>query len=282
MTAARTNQRWMVLAGTFTLLWAPALRSQDLPPAEEVIKKVVERAKRDGARGEDAEYVYRLRNVVEEFDDRGALKQRRERLYEGVIVDGGHFNRLIQRDGKPLTEDDQKHEQERERKFRQTLAERKQKKEKEKGRDEIELNEELFGRYKVEIVDREQVNGRQVLVATFAPKGKDLPTRRRIDFVLNKMAGKVWIDDQDFEIQKAQFHLTEPVSKFLGLLASVRKFDGSFEQTRLDEGEWFPLRFDNYFEGRVFLKSLHQRTKLEWSDVRKAGKGNAKQGMGTR
>lgn len=282
MTGARTRQRWIVVAWTFTLLWAPALRSQDLPPADEVIKKVIERAKRDGAKGEDAEYVYKLRNVVEEFDDRGAPKQRRERLYEGVIVDGRHFNRLIQRDGKPLSEEDRKHEQERERNFRRTLEERKQKKEREKGRDEVELNEELFGRYKVEIVSREQVNGRQALVATFAPKGKDLPTRRRIDIVLNKMAGKVWIDDQDFEIQKVQFHLTEPVGKLLGLLASVRKFDGSFEQTRLDEGEWFPLRLNYYLEGRIFLKSLHQRTKLEWTGLRKAVKESAKQGMETR
>lgn len=257
----------IVFAGALALVALPVLRSEDLPPAAEVIKKVIERAKQDSAQHYETRYTYSVHNVIEELDEKGSVKQRKERLYEVVTIDGGPFYKLMQKDGKPLTEEDRKHELERERKFRQTLAERSRKKV--KSEVEVELNEELFGKYKVEIVDRETVKGRPALVASFEPKRSDLPAKRRIDFLLNKLAGKVWIDDQDYEIVKAQFHLTEPVAKFMGLLASVRRFDAWFEQTRLDDGVWFPSLFENYFEGRILFKSLHQRTQQQWSAFRK-------------
>lgn len=271
MRLLRWWNRCLIIAGVCALAPAPGLRARDLPSADEVIKKVIERAQLDPAQKGETSYVYSFRNVVEVLDDHGSVKERRDRLYEAVVIDGEHFNRLVRKDDKPLTAEDQKREQEREEKFRQTAAERKQKKETEKGGSEIQLNQELFDRFKIEIVDRESVNGRSVLVATFEPKRKDLPTKRRIDLVLNKLGGKIWIDEQDYELAKAQFHLTGPVSKFMGILANLRKFDGAIEQIRLDDGTWFPNQFENYFEGRIVFKSLRQRTQLQWTDFRKVG-----------
>ncbi len=270
------KRRRMVFAGALALVSASALGAHDLPPADDVVKKVIERAKQNSAHHHETRYAYSMQNVIEELDEKGSVKQRKERLYELAAIDGKPFYRLIQKDGKPLTEEDRKHELQRERKFRHTLAEWSRKKV--KSEDEVELNEELFSKYKVEIVDRETVNGRSALVASFEPKGRDLPAKRRIDFLLNKLAGRAWIDDQDYEVIKAQFHLTEPVAKFMGLLASVRNFDASFEQTRLDDGAWFPSLFENYLEGRILFKSLHQRTKQQWSDFRKVSQEAGNQG----
>ncbi len=261
--------------GLLSLLAVPSLLAQapprpSLPSADEVIKKVIERAKLDSAKHHEPKYVYSMRNVIEVLDNQGSVKDRRERLYRAVLIDGEHFYQLVEKDGKPLTEEDRTREREREAKFRQTAAERKRKKEQEKHDEDVQFNEELFGKFKIEIVNREPVSGRSALVATFEPKRKDLPTKRRIDFLLNKVAGQVWIDDEEYEIVKALFHLTEPVSKFMGILASVRKFEGSFEQTRVEEDLWFPNRFENYFEGRIVFKSLHQRTRQEWNDFKKA------------
>lgn len=266
-----TWRNWAIaasgLAHVLALASAPAPRCSDLPSAGEVIKKVIERAKQDSQENQ-TRYVYTLRNVVEELDERGTLKERRERLYQTVIIDGERYNRLVAKDGKPLSSEDQKREQEREQKFRKTAAERKRKK-REGDDDQIALNEELFSRYKIEIVDREPVNGRAALVATFEPKRSDLPARRRIDFLLNKLAGKVWIDEQDYEIANAQIRLTGPATKFGGILASVRKFDALYEQTRLDDGQWAPHRLENYFAGRIVFKSLYQKTTQEWSDFKR-------------
>ncbi len=271
---------WVLVVGALRVAPAAAQRDRDLPSADEVIKKVIEKAKRDDAKRDEAPYVYTLRNVVEDFDEHGALKERRDRVYQAVIIDGEVYNRLVQKNGKPLSTEDQKREQEREKKFSQTAADRKRKKEKRD--DQIALNEELFGKYKIEILDRETVNGRPALVATFEPKGRDLPAKRRIDFLLNRMAGKLWIDDDEHEVVKARFHLTGPVSKFMGLLAVVRKFDGALEQTRLDDDIWLPSKFENSFDGRIVFKSLHQRTQVEWSDFKKVSDGGKKQGAEAR
>src|SRR5690349_3291872 len=106
-----------------------------------------------------------MRNRVEVLDAHGSVKERTEKVYQQVFIDGEPFSKWVEKNGRPLTEEDQKREAEREKRFRQTVAERKQNNA--KGDDDLPFNEELLGKYKFEIVDRVTVKGRSALVATF-------------------------------------------------------------------------------------------------------------------
>ena len=176
----------------------------------------------------------------------------------------------MQKDGKPLSEKDAKLEQERERKFRQRLAERKRKKERgKKDDDEVDFDEELVSKYRFILAGREPVNGRAAYVLGFEPRSADLPVKRRIDRLLNKLAGRIWIDEQDYAISRVDLHLAENVLAWGGLLASVRKFLLRVEQNKVDEAAWLPRYVDGYIDGRILIRSLHVKVKQENSDFRK-------------
>jgi len=106
-------------------------------------------------------------------------------------------------------------------------------------------------------------------VLSFQPKSADLPVKRKLDRLLNKVSGKVWIDEQDYEISRADLHLAENVSAWGGMLASVRKFLFRLEQTKVDEAVWLPSFVDGYIDGRILIRSLHMRLKQQNSDFRR-------------
>ena len=87
--------------------------------------------------------------------------------------------------------------------LRQRLAERKRRKERgEKDEDEIDINEELAGKYKFVLTGREPVNGRPAYVLSFEPRSGDLPVQRRMDRLLNKAAGRILIKSLPVKIQQ--------------------------------------------------------------------------------
>jgi len=253
--------------------------SLGLPPTEEILKRVIDRAKWDKDQKIDAQYTYTQRSTIEELDSKENVKRRVERLLQVTLIDGEPYARLVQKDGKPLTEKDAKLEQEHERKFRERLAERKRKKEqKKKDEGDIELDEELLRKYRFVLTGREAVDGRPAYLLSFEPRSNDLPVKRRVDRLMNKVAGRVWIDEQDYEICRADLHLAESVSAWGGLLASVRKFFLRFEQTKVDETAWMESYADGYMDGRILIRSLHLKFSQQNSDFRRIAPEGARPG----
>lgn len=108
----------------------------------------------------------------------------------------------------------------------------------------------LATRFKFTLVGRETVNGRSALVLDFQPASKDLPVRSYKDKFINQAAGRVWVDEADYAIAKAQMHLTQKVSVLGGLVGAVYKFTYSFERARTPEDLWFARHVDWHLEGR--------------------------------
>ena len=234
------------------------------PNPEEIIRKVVEREKWKKGQKIDGKYTYASLDVDEILNKDGSLRERREKLYQVIPIEGVPYYRLVQKNGKPLSPEESQQEAEHEKKFRQKLAEDKGKKARDE--DEVELNEELFSKYRYVMAGEEKVNGRPAYVLAFAPKSDDLPVKRRVDRLLNKVTGKLWVDERDNELAKAEVHLTQPVTLLFGILASLRTFNGTLEQTKVDERVWLPSRFGGYFEGRIGFKTVHQRGSERFSN----------------
>jgi hypothetical protein len=258
-----------LLAG-WSNLRAQAPPSPTQPRADEIVKKALERAKWDDEQKVDTRYTYTQRSTTDELDSKEKVRKHEERLFHVLPIDGGPYSRLIQKDGKPLTEKEARLEQERERKFRQRLADRKRRKERgDEDEEDININEELVSKYRFTLSGRETLNGRAAYVLSFEPRSSDLPVKRRLDRLLNKVAGRAWIDEQDYEISRVDLHLAENVSAWGGLLASVRKFLLRVEQIKLDESTWLPSYVDAYIDGRILIKSFHMKLKQQNGDFRK-------------
>ena len=117
-------------------------------------------------------------------------------------------------------------------------------------KSDILLNEDLVSRFQFTIVRRELLNGRPAFVVDFVPANKKLPERNLKERFINKAAGRIWIDADDYSLVKADIHLTQQVNVGWGLVGAVWKFHYSFERKRTADGLWFPSRVDWHLEGR--------------------------------
>jgi hypothetical protein len=264
-----------ILACTSTLVAAVALspvfpRARDkpsLPCQADVIRKLVERAKawKEKDENEEKQLSYSERMVTDKLRADGALKEREEKVYQIAPLKGEPTPKLVQKNGKPPSPSDLKEEEARLRKEREASGKRKNS----DLDNTIELNEELVGKYDFEMVGEEVVEGRPVYALTFKPKSKSLPVRRKLDYALNRIAGKVWVDQEDYEIAKADMRLTESVQLWWGLLASLREFTLMFEQTKLPDGCWFVKHFDMTIDVRFLFTRIHQKQEDWLSDFKK-------------
>jgi len=111
----------------------------------------------------------------------------------------------------------------------------------------------LVGRFQFTLVGREMLNGRPSLMVDFKPLNNHLPVNQFADNFINKAAGRVWIDEEDYAVAQAQLHLTQPVNVLGGLVGAVRKFTYDFTRVRTPEGYWFARNMDWHLEGREVL-----------------------------
>lgn len=243
-----------------------------LPSGESVLQNVLARATNPAVRHAAAQYRSVQHTQLEKFDEKGNSREREDRVYDVGPLGGGVYARLVEKNGKSLSPTDLRDEQEREQRFRE-----RSKTQKFGGgdSDRVPLDQELFDRYKAEVVGRDTVNGRPAIVLHFWPRSNDLSIRRRQDYVLNKLTGKVWIDEQDWEIVRVDAHLTERVRVIMGLVASLEKVDLAFEQTRVGDGIYLPLKLNAYFEGRKLFTTLHERVEVNWTGQRPAVENTA-------
>lgn len=233
-----------------------------LPKAEEVVRKIVEHSKNREVRRAAAAFRYAQHRVIEKYDEKGAAKEREDRRYEVAPLEGGSYTALVEKNGHPLAGADLAEEQQKRRKF----IERQIARNLGKSDDErVPLDADLFSRYRGEVVGRDVIGGRPALVMEFSPKSRDLPIRRRQDYLLNKLAGKVWVDEKDFDIVKVEARLTERTRVFWGLLGSIEKADLYFEQTRADESVYLPMRLSFFWDGRKLFTSIREKITAEWS-----------------
>jgi hypothetical protein len=131
------------------------------------------------------------------------------------------------------------------------------------------MNPDLLNRFDFTLQGRETINGRDALVIDFKPKSGKLPEHSLKERFINKAAGRVWLDEEDAQLVKADLHLTKRVDVLGGLVGSVYKFTCTISRERTDDGLWFTRSTGWHLEGRevIFRRTVdyHQDT----SDVRR-------------
>jgi hypothetical protein len=120
-------------------------------------------------------------------------------------------------------------------------------------KNQLKLSDDLVERFDFKLVGREITNGCSALVLDFAPKKKKLPENGLRDRVVNRMAGRVWVDEREFAIRKATLRLTESLSIVGGIVGEARKFEYSFHRERTDDGLWYVTNSEWHLEGREVL-----------------------------
>jgi len=245
---------------------ATSLPGKTQPSADEIMQKAVERAQRAKGQQERPSYTYKKSTITEELDASGKVKERKEKLYEVVVDSGLTYLKLVEVNGKSLPPDELKKQEERELRDREKLAQKKTS----NGGDDREnfLTRELVAKYDFAIVDKRLINNRPAYVLAFQPK-PGLAIKQAADRLLNQLIGKLWIDEQEFEIARIEIRLQSEVTLWGGVLASLKRFTFTLGRTRLEDGVWFNTASTGDFEGRKLLDSARIRTQSESTNFRR-------------
>ena len=261
---------FLAIVSLFILSTAFPAEASDLPPASEVLTKAIARAKWVGEQKLDAGWAATRRSIEQKLNKEGQVEETTERLSEPVLIQGKVYSRLVAKNGKPLSPEDQKKEAEREKKFREAIAKPKKADRKaDDDDDDIELNQELVSRYHFTVIKRESIGERPAYMLTFLPKtGVKLPEKKRMDRLLNRLEGRVWVDSENYSLLKVDMHLTE-ATNLMGGLGSVRSLDFLIEMTQVAPDVLQPKEVVTAFEGRQLFKSMRVKQRGYFSDYRK-------------
>jgi hypothetical protein len=253
--------------------------AQDLPsqaplPAVAALLHDVER-NQDSAENHKRDYTYHLFKQTQDLDKNGNVKKTVTEEDESFRIDGILVNRAVARNGKALTPDEVKKENER---IDKEVAKEKEKREKLKnegkatdanGNQELSVSRILeLGEFSNE--RRVALNGRPTIVVDYAgdPKAK---TKNQFETVVRDLVGTVWIDEADRTIVQVQGHFLNDFKVAGGLLADIQKnsnFSASF--VKINDEAWLPSQFNG--EGRVrilLFGGFNGKMKTVASDYRK-------------
>jgi hypothetical protein len=262
---------FVILISSFVIGTAGAGESnQPLTPPTftQLASNVVARSKWERTQNTTAQFTFGKTRLLEEFDSNGKLEASKRSRQEWFPINGVPFARLVERNGKPLTDKERKTEEEREAAVR---AGKKPARSPEatKRDKEWQFTDEMLARYTFKVTGQEAVRGRLAWVVEFAPRSKDLPVKNVADRVANKVAGKVWVDAEDWELARMKFWLTEEVALIGGIVGVLRKFELLLERTRLEPNAWLPTTVDFAMAGRELLTNKRVHYSEEAKDFKR-------------
>ena len=111
--------------GVCPIVLAAAVQTAVAEPeltADHIIQKAIEVQKQHEDAGNEVKYDYELVSVTEKLDKQGEVKEVEEHLYRSDHIEGVAYERLVEKDGRELTDKEIKRERKREEKFRKKLA----------------------------------------------------------------------------------------------------------------------------------------------------------------
>ena len=253
------------------LLTVAAAWAQD---PHELVRRSIAQDQLDWVRMKD--YTWQAHSVEKHLDAHGKVVSTKRETWETLMVDGQPYRRTLERDGKPLSPEEQRSEQKKlDRETRGLSSEtpagkqrRLEEVEKRRRREFAFLSEipELFDlRFEGDSI----ADGRSVWVVSGAPR-PGAKAKNGDAKMLLKLRGRMWIDKATYQWARVEAETTDTISwgLFLARLNSGAKM--IFEQTEVNSELWLPKRLFLTGSGRVgMIKRLAQEEEIEWSNYKK-------------
>src|SRR5713101_1867172 len=214
-----------------------------------------------------------------EFEGDGRVKKRESSEYTFFYLKGQEVTTRVKKDGKPLSAEEQKKENEKTQKRigelqkREAKKEAKEEKAKEEGKSEEkdEPGIEVFLRA-CQFVNprRERFRGQDVLVFDFEPNS-EFKAHKMVEKLAQKLAGVVWIDEKAHDVARLEAYFTGDMKLAGGLLANLQKGTSFvFEQAFVNNEVWLPTYMEAHVGVRFLLvKGIKASVVTRYWDYRK-------------
>lgn len=214
-----------------------------------------------------------------EFEKDGRVKKTELKEYTFFYLNGDEVSTLVKKDGKPLSDAEQKKESERVQKEIQDIQKReankkaKDEKAKEEGKkkDDDDPDIETFLRA-CQFVNprRERFRGQDVLVFDFEPN-PEYKAHKLFEKVVHKLAGVIWIDEQAHDVARLEAYFVGDFRFAGGLIANLQKGTSFiFEQAYINNEVWLPTSMEAHVGVRLLLlKGFNFNAVTRYSDYKK-------------
>jgi hypothetical protein len=218
-------------------------------------------------------YTYVERDEDRRLDMEGHVKSDHVDVSRTILVNGVPFEQLVEHNGQPPLEEEERKEKEKLDKLKRETPEQRAERIRKQEEEDTSLVRELPKAFDFQLAGEDVVNGRPayVLQATphpgYEPEGK-------YGKMFSKLEGKLWVDQRDFGWIKADGQVIQPISMGLFLVRLLRGSQIKMEQTRVDNGIWMPERVEVRAAAKIFfVKSLVIDRVLTYSEYKPAQTG---------
>ena len=198
-----------------------------------------------------------------EYDKNGKVTKKEVHEYTFFYLNGDEITTLVKKDGKALSDEEQKKENDKTKKRIEEAQKEEKKKEekeakaKEQGKDPKDPDEpgvEMFLRVSQFVNPRrERFRGQDTLVFDFEPNPEYKP-KNMAEKVVKELAGVIWVDEKAKDVVRLEAYFVGDVHIAGGLLANVQKGTGFvFEQAYINNEVWLPTYLEANIGARVLL-----------------------------
>jgi hypothetical protein len=207
---------------------------QPLPDVPTLMKQVEDHQRKLDQVREN--YTYHEVIVTHELDKNGSIKKNESEENNVFFVNGHEINRKMKKNGKELTADEQKKEQER-------VEKEVEKASKTPPGQSLDKNEVSVSRLlqimKVSNPRREQMDGRSVIAFDFTgdPHAK---THGIAENASKKLSGTIWIDESDRQVRRMIARFDDNFHLGFGLFSVGKGSTFTFDQKLVNNELWLP------------------------------------------
>jgi len=248
---------------------AAEAQNTSLSPRE-IVQRSIDRDTRNFERFKD--YTFHEFSEQKQLDKRGKVTGVDQELSEVLMLGGRPYSRLLERDGKPLSEKDAHKEQE---KLDKEAAKRAKETDRDRAKFEKErLEERRFAReipeaFNFTLLGEESMDGLPVWKIQAEPKPGFKPREKRAD-LLKKVRGTLWIDQAGYQWVRADIDVVDTISWGWFVLRIPAGAKISFSQMRVNDEVWLPKQIHVRADAKLaLLKTFRADIDVAYSNYRK-------------
>jgi hypothetical protein len=237
------------------------------------------------------QYTYRSFNSEQDLDSHGTVKKTTTKELEILCVDVECYQKLLAVDGKPLSDDRMKRQNEyrdsdiawaRERNQKVAAGQPPPSRPKVKNNEEFGDDNTIYASFVGSFLQlgpqlgtfsnlrRVNLHGRETIAMDYMgnPHAK---SPNLLFGVFRNLAGTVWVDEQDHALVRIEGRVFDDYKVGGGLLADVHKGATlQMEWTKVNDEVWLPAAFNGRGSARILVFAYHSEAlDQRWSDYRK-------------
>jgi hypothetical protein len=218
------------------------------------------------------EYTYLERDEDRRLDSQGLVKSDDARVIQMTVVNGARFEQLMEHNGQPPSAEEERRSAEDLNRLRHETPEERNVRLGKEQEDGAFLRDVLAA-FDFQLVGEETVEGRPAYVLQATPH-PGYHAQGKYGKMFSKVAGRLWIDKQDFGWVRVDGQVTQAFSMGLFVARVQRGSRVILEQTCVGDAIWVPKRIEVRASAKIlFLKSLDIDRILTYSDYLLAANG---------